>query len=103
MEQYKTVAEARKAGVKVRVGHFRLPLVFGKVDDWKGLDEMVMLQGDIDFTFRGQSSKGGKTVVEISFEDKDSFGVSYCSPKDNYNRKIGVEIALKRAIEAWNS
>lgn len=54
------------------------------------------------------NAKGGKTVCLFkTFEGdylKDADGDvvcvrAHCSPKDNYNKKIGVHIALARALE----
>ena len=47
---------------------------------------------------------GGLTRVEISWPDKPeevlATGVAYCSNRDNYNRKLGLTIAIGRARKA---
>lgn len=43
--------------------------------------------------------KGGTTIVEIRDFNQNlvSKGTAKCSPKDNYNKKRGVQIALGKA------
>jgi hypothetical protein len=60
-------------------------------------------------------AKGGSTVCRLEnphgttlfITNKEGFttsaiGEATCSPKDNYNRKIGVQIAFARALEYLN-
>lgn len=43
---------------------------------------------------------GGKTTVDIYFDNHlIGHGVAECSHKDGFNRKVGREIALQRALE----
>jgi len=81
-----TIEFLRKAGWKVRVMHSRPVLKCGNF------------------------GRGGETKIEITSPDGNlnTFGISYCAEEDNYNRKIGNEIALGRAwkhavelMEAW--
>lgn len=46
------------------------------------------------------SPKGGQTIVTITMGDLVVSGVAECSPKDNYNKKRGREIAEGRAWAA---
>lgn len=81
-----TVKSLRQKGWKVRVMHFRKR-------KYK------------TFTYRNSkmSEKGGKTVVELtSPEGKNSEGTAFCHPDDNYNKKEGVKLALKRALAYTN-
>ena len=72
-----TVEQLRKRGLKVRVLHKRL------------LQEAEIV-----------SPCGGETVVEITDETsgKTFTGVALCSIKDNYSKKVGVRLAIERAL-----
>lgn len=73
-----TVHGLRKAGYKVRVLHFR------KVGD----------------THLGAvSDRGGETVVQVTTPDGTELeGRAVCSDKDRYNKRVGVSVALGRAM-----
>lgn len=72
-----TVEELRKNGYKVRVHHHR-----------KVVTSAV-------------AARGGKTVVEVTTPDGVTFvGISRCSRKENFNKKMGVRIALGRALKS---
>lgn len=71
-----TVEELRKSGYKVRVHHHR--------------------RSSVD----GVNSRGGKTVVEVTTPDgKTLYGYARCSRKENFNKRLGVRIALGRALK----
>lgn len=77
-----TVQELRNAGYKVRVLHFR--------------DRAFKNRMDTSFTGY-ESPKGGFTKVIIDSPEGNHYeGEAYCSKKDNYNKKLGVRIALGR-------
>ncbi len=97
-----TVEQARKSGFKVRVGHFRYDEqnFYNARMDKEGEEEYYELDRDI---IGPLYPRGGKTVVSISKDGKDSFGQAFCSLKDNYSKKTGVALALERAMEVWNS
>ena len=40
--------------------------------------------------------KGGATIVFVAGEQGVSFAEAYCSYRDNYNRRLGRDIALGR-------
>lgn len=70
-----TIKELRNKGYKVRVLHHRTPCV------WE--------------TFH---PKGGTTHIIIDSPSGEHFeGIAYCSPKDNYDKKLGVRIAIGRS------
>ena len=82
-----SVHELRQRGFKVQVRHHRCyeePNQFGKA---------VL------------SSKGGATEILVSYPPQEGVGplsvvgVAECSPKENFNRKRGVRIALGRALK----
>lgn len=43
--------------------------------------------------------KGGLTTVKISRDGTFAVGCAICSPRDNYDRKLGAQIALGRALK----
>ena len=73
----KSVYDYRKAGYKVRVLHYRA-MPFGSEE---------------------VSAKGGQTIIELTSPDGkfSATGIALCSEQDNYNKKVGVKIALGRA------
>ena len=78
-----TIKQLRQSGYKIRVMHIRDMISIRKLS---GLSQ----------TF---SNFGGKTKIEVtSPEGSTSTGESICSSKENYNRRIGNEIALGRAL-----
>jgi hypothetical protein len=45
------------------------------------------------------SSKGGTTIIEVTSPDgRNAIGTSKCSEKESWNRKMGNQIALGRAM-----
>lgn len=73
-----TVKSLRQSGWKVKVLHHR-------IDDNRILGEIY--------------PKGGKTEIIIDSPVGEHFeGVAVCSDKDLYNKKMGVKIALGRAL-----
>ena len=104
----KTIKEARQAGFKVRVGHFRLPEGFSKLQTRERRLVLSVLNltteeelGEI--TKKRIDPRGGYTTVDISKDDKHTFGVAHCNLTDNYCKKTGAELALKRALEIWHT
>jgi|688.fasta_scaffold278079_3 hypothetical protein len=73
-----TVHDLRKSGYKVRILHFR-------VHDDRSLGEVF--------------PKGGETVVQITTPDgQDLEGRAKCSNKERYNKRVGVQVAIGRAL-----
>lgn len=73
-----TVESLRKSGYKIKVQHHRktIPAV------------------------KAINARGGKTVVEVTTPDGHTFvGISRCSRKENFNKRLGVRIALGRAMK----
>ena len=78
-----TVQELRNKGYKVRVLHFRDRIIKNRMDSSPSGSE---------------SPKGGMTRVVIDSPDGNHYhGTSICSKKENYNKKMGVRIALGRS------
>jgi hypothetical protein len=43
--------------------------------------------------------KGGNTIIEVTSPDgRNAIGASQCSEKESWNRKMGNQIALGRAM-----
>lgn len=72
-----TVEDLRNSGAKVKVLHYRLPPVH-KSDKY--------------------NPKGGKTSVIVIMNNETFEATATCSKKDNYNKKMGVKIALGRIM-----
>lgn len=87
-----TVQELRNRGYKVRVLHNRLYHGYHK---WQvGSRPTSGYAGShID-----PDPKGGSTEVVIDSPNGEHFqGLAICSKKENYNKKMGVRIALGRS------
>lgn len=70
-----TVESLRKMGWRVRVMHHR------------------------KYTPSGINARGGKTVVEVTLPDgRDLVGISRCSRSENFDKRLGVRIALNRIL-----
>lgn len=104
MNKITTVKEARQAGFKVRVGHFRIPVFFPMPSERQiEKRDLYFLDNRDLWQYCSMSPRGGKTIVEISKDDKHSFGVAYCQLVDNYCKKEGVCRALDRALGVWST
>ena len=42
---------------------------------------------------------GGATVCSLHIYDRVVQGVAYCHPRDNFDKRVGREISLARAVE----
>jgi hypothetical protein len=80
-----TIKNLRQKGYKVRVIHSREYYIKPTIS---GYSKELLAQG-------------GSTTIEITTPDKqvNVFGKAVCSLSDNFNRRVGNEIALGRAIE----
>lgn len=84
------VQELRNQGYKVKVFHNRL---YNGYHKWQvGGHEYIQRNTPVD-----PDSKGGSTEIVIDSPSGEHFhGVAICSKKDNFNKKLGVKIALGR-------
>jgi len=82
-----TIQKLRQAGFKVRVLHAR---------HYETVDATLRMSGPI----RRLSGKGGNTRIEITTPDKQTTvaGIAKCSLQDSFDRKLGNQIALGRAL-----
>ena len=72
-----TIEDLRRAGYKIRVHHHR------------------------KLNTEGINARGGKTVVEVTTPDGTTLvGMSRCSRRENFNKRMGVRIALGRAMKS---
>ncbi len=80
-----TIKQLRQAGFKVRVIHQR------------EFDSIYKISGE----YKNLRARGGRTTIQITTPDKQQTvtGVSLCSELDNFNHKIGNQIALGRALQ----
>ncbi len=89
---YVTVGDLRRVGHKVRVMHWRI--VGSKL---RPVNEITPDMHD------RLKSKGGKTRVEITTPDNQTLvGEAICDKNDPFNRKLGIRIAVGRALKPVN-
>ena len=90
MDATAALAEAREAGYKVKITHLR----------WATDGHTTALVEARTARLLGLpvSEKGGSTIVELLDSDGNrSVGLALCMPTDNFDRSLGVIIALGRA------
>ena len=86
-----TIQQLRNNGYKVRVLHNRL---YNGYHAWQNGSRTYSFIDGIN----GPDSKGGSTQVVIDSPTGEHFtGLAMCSKKENYNKKMGVRIALGRS------
>ena len=104
-----TIQSLRKKGYKVRVIHERRWL---RRSDYPDSEVFTYTKREIIHNDNFEIlSKGGKTIIEvtepfipspenlINMERKSVKGEAICSNKETFNRKIGNNIALGRALK----
>ena len=85
-----TVQQLRNNGYKVKVLHNRL---YNGSFAWQVANTQNM-NGPID-----PDTKGGSTEVIIDSPSGQHFhGLAICSKKENYDKKLGVRIAIGRCV-----
>lgn len=80
-----TIKSLRQTGYKVRVLHTRHFTPVRKISG----------------TYQEISNNGGSTTIEVTTPDQSRtvIGKAVCSLEDNFNRRVGNEIALGRALQ----
>ena|ERR1017187_428271 len=75
---------------KVRVTHYRA--------FQNSLDPLLTLKQIRNLKIQDKiAAKGGKTVIEMTTKDGQEFKAeAKCNPKDTFNRKLALQIALGR-------
>lgn len=116
-----TINELQKKGFKVKVKHFRHKIQdFTKLNkvaeklasqnshDLDILNELTNFEPIHTKQFRSMATlgadmapRGGKTEVVLIKDGVSAFGNSYCSLNDNFVYRIGREMALGRAVKAY--
>ncbi len=88
-----TVKELRAKNYKVRVNHFRYTSPHSDLYPVREIREEL---GNLSLV----EPRGGKILVEITSPDGQHYqGESVCSPKDPFNRSVGLKIAIGRALK----
>ena len=88
-----TVQQLRNMGYKVRVLHNRLYIGYHEWQVGSRPNSSNFGYGPID-----PDAKGGSTEIIIDSPTGEHFrGLAICSKKENYNKKMGVRIALGRS------
>jgi len=83
-----TVESLRREGIKVKVMHLR------SNDPRYNASPFYVHQ------YTGKLVEcNAVTVVKVTKDDQEFIGKSYCGPKDQFCRKLGVRIALGRALK----
>jgi hypothetical protein len=86
----------RAAGIKIRIRHKRYCAVPAAWGYNICLTEYSRKQKSGDTEVQ---PFGGETTVELLYPDAKSYkGVATCSVEDRFDRRKGIEIALKRAV-----
>ncbi len=86
-----TVEQVKKDGFKVDIEHYR------NLDG--GLVRASILNKEKHKDF---SCRGGVTIVELSKGNKSVRAIASCRDQENFNRKLGVRIALGRALKDFS-
>jgi hypothetical protein len=95
-----TIEQLRKDGNKVRVSHYRKTLAEVTWNEnfikYLTYDKLV-LESEVREKGLKFAPTGGKTVLSITTTDgRDITVESRCSDQDNYNKKIGIRLALSK-------
>jgi hypothetical protein len=91
-EKTPTVAELRQQNYKVRILQFRRNRTAG--------NKPGKLFSVIDLPGTERHHLGGKTRIEItSPQGKELIGEAICIKEDPFNRKVGIKIALEKALK----
>ncbi len=99
----KTIEELRRAGYKVTVNHYRYPQVANPDMSNSQVKKLECEMDNAHFlqeSGAGLSPFGGETIVELVTPSGmiAITAISRCNIKDNFNKKMGIKIALNRAL-----
>lgn len=86
-----TVEQVKKDGFRVDIEHYR------RLGDALVRASILNKEQHKDF-----SCRGGVTIVELSKDNKTVRAFANCRNEENFNRKLGVRIALGRALKDFS-
>ena len=89
------IKQLREKGVKIRVAHLR-PLEGRSVHSSALYPKHELWEGE------KHNTRGGLTRVVLDFEGIRVEGQAVCSMKDNFCKRLGLTIALNRALFNYN-
>lgn len=88
------------ANAKVYTAHLRTPVSPQDPADWRILPAPLLSAHALRERGYGIGAKGGLTLVQVEFADGNvARGAARCSPRDNYCKATGRNIALGRALK----
>lgn len=106
MNNIPSIKDLRSKGFKVKLFHYRLPMLdyFSYSDRFLKNNFDTLLRGNNELDGPNRAPKGGKSTVEIfDPEGHGPFvGESVCSIRDPFNRRLGSKIALSRALSTYS-
>lgn len=88
-----TINRLRDDGYEVRVSHRR------PTTSWNLDSDVLLTKQEAKDQGHKLAPKGGVTHVMIAKSDDKWHGASRCSRLDNFNRRMGLQIALGRAMK----
>lgn len=83
----------RRLGYSVRVTHYR------KYRSYKNGKVVVDLLPNYEADLKYALPRGGEVEVRILDSEQEYVGIARCNDSDAYNKKLGVQLAITRAIE----
>lgn len=102
MKAYPTVHQLRLSGKKVKITHLRR---YSRYDERTGRKTTITANYEThrdNFPNFFLEAKGGETRLTLSNGEEDPNPITViveCSVTEAYNRKIGVQIAVGRAVK----
>lgn len=98
-----TVHQLRKQGWKVKVGHHRRLFRYNPETGKKKTVTVVLKEWEEQYPDFFLDARGGFTQVTITVPnyESDLVGISECSEKELYSKKVGLKKALARALSFW--
>lgn len=99
----KTIEELRRAGYRVTVNHYRYPKIANPSMSHNQVKKLESQMDNAHFLQQsgaGLSPFGGETLIEVVTPSGmiSVAAISRCNIKDNFNKKMGIKIALNRIL-----
>ena len=102
--KHKTVHQIRLSGKQVKISHLRRYYFHDPKTGRKQIKLLSFEEHMEKYPYYFLDALGGSTLLSITDNKNPNHSVSVkaeCSILDRYNRKVGVRIALGRALEAF--